>query len=201
MAHLIIGLTGGIGAGKSAVAKILADLGCVVASSDRDGRAALCDPVIRDTLVRWWGRSVLDDDGAVDRSAVAAIVFSDPEERRRLEALTHPWIEARRRVLFDSAAPDAPALVIDAPLLVEAGLDDECDVVLFVDAPRDVRLARLREDRGWDDDELTRREDSQLPLDVKRKRADHVVRNDGDLSELTARVRSILSETVESRRT
>jgi dephospho-CoA kinase len=193
----IIGLAGGIGAGKTAVAKALADLGCVVTHSDDDGRAALRDPEIRDTLVEWWGRDVLDADGHVDRGAVARIVFADDNERRRLENLTHPWIEARRLTQFEHAPEDAPALVIDAPLLFEAGLSDACDAVIFVDCPRNERLARVRATRGWDEEELKRREESQLPLDAKRSRADYVIRNVGDLAGMEAQVRTVLSEIVE----
>jgi dephospho-CoA kinase len=196
----VIGLAGGIGAGKSAVAAILAQMGCVVSHSDQEGRAALRDPVIRDTLVEWWGEEILDEMGEVDRRAVAQIVFRDPEQRRRLEALTHPWIRTRRDLLFKAAPPDTPALVIDAPLLFEAGLDRECDAVFFVDAPRQTRLERLQADRGWDEAELKRREDSQLPLDEKLNRADYVLRNDGDLSELAARIRTVVAELVETRR-
>jgi dephospho-CoA kinase len=165
----VLGLTGGIGAGKSTVAEFLAKMGCVISNSDAEGRAALREPVIRDTLVSWWGEAVLDDAGEIDRRAVAEIVFRDTEQRRRLEALTHPWIRARRDEQFAAAPPDTPALVIDAPLLIEAGLDRECDAVLFVDAPYELRLERLRRHRGWDESELKAREESQLPLDDKRK--------------------------------
>ena len=106
----IIGLSGGIGSGKSTVAELLARFGCVVTHSDLDGRAALRDPEIRDTIVEWWGSGVLDSEGQVDRSAVAAIVFTNPAERARLEALTHPWIEQRRREQWRSAPPDTPAV-------------------------------------------------------------------------------------------
>jgi len=196
----VIGLAGGIGSGKSAVADILEQLGCVVAHSDEVGRAALRDPAIRDELVAWWGETILDGAGEIDRSAVAAIVFADPAQRRRLEALTHPWIEAKRATQFAAAPPEAPALVIDAPLLFEADLDKKCDAVIFVDAPRQTRLNRLRSGRGWQEEDLRRREDSQLPLDVKRSRADYVIQNDGDLSDLVVQVRSTLSEIVASRR-
>ena len=192
----VIGLAGGIGSGKSAVAEILADLGCVVAHSDEMGRAALREEAIRDQLVAWWGEGILDEDGEIDRSAVARIVFADPEQRRRLEALTHPWIESRRAEQFAAAPPNTPALVIDAPLLFEAGLDERCDAVIFVDAERQVRLARLKAGRGWEEADLRRREDSQLPLDVKRSGADYVIQNDGNLSDLAAQVRLVLSQIV-----
>ena len=193
----VIGLAGGVGSGKSAVAGILRDLGCFVTDSDRDGRAALRDPEIRDELVRWWGRSILDPGGAVDRAAVARIVFTDAAERRRLEALSHPWIEARRREQWAAAPEDVAAFVIDAPLLFEAGLADSCDAVVFVEAAREKRLERVRI-RGWDDEELSRREESQMPLDEKRDRADYVVENNGDLDRLTEQVRRVLSEIVNS---
>ncbi len=196
----IIGLAGGIGGGKSAAAAVLADLGCVVARSDEAGRAALLDPAIRDALTSWWGPEVLDDSGEINRAAVARIVFNDPKQRKRLESLTHPWIHARRDELFVAAPDTAPALVIDAPLLFEVGLDEQCDAVLFVDSSREERLARLQTTRGWDEEELSRREDSQLPLDVKRSRADYVIQNDGDLSDLAVQVRRVVSEIVESRR-
>lgn len=196
----MIGLAGGIGSGKSAVAEILAGLGCVVAHSDEMGRAALREPAIRDQLVTWWGEGILDDGGEIDRSAVARIVFADPEQRRRLEALAHPWIESRRAEQFAAAPPDTPALVIDAPLLFEAGLDERCDAVIFVDAERRVRLSRLKAGRGWEEADLRRREDSQLPLDVKRSGADYVIQNDGTLSDLAAQVRLVLSQIVASHR-
>ena len=194
----IIGLAGGIGSGKSEVARILAELGCVVADSDALGREVLDEEAVREQLVGWWGDGILDDAGRIDRSAVARIAFGDPDERHRLERLTHPRIESGRKAIFDSAPADAPALVIDAPLLLEAGLETECDAVIFIDASRETRAGRVARTRGWDEGELRRREDSQLPLDVKRARADYVVENDGELSGLTDRVRRVLRDIVES---
>ncbi|MHC4129337.1 MAG: dephospho-CoA kinase [Planctomycetota bacterium] len=196
----VIGLAGGVGAGKSAVAAILSRLGCVVCNSDDLGRQALREPAIRTKLVGWWGREVLDEAGEIDRAAVAAIVFRRPEELQRLELLVHPWIEARRKALFEMAPADACALVIDAPLLFEAGLDAECDAVIFVDADRGTRLARVADGRGWDEQALGRREDSQLPLDEKRARSDYVVSNNGDLRALSEQVNRTLNEIVQNRR-
>jgi dephospho-CoA kinase len=195
----VIGLTGGVGAGKSTVAGMLADLGCVVVNSDELGRQALRDPAIRDQIVAWWGRSVLDASGEIDRSAIARIVFAAADERRRLEALVHPWIEARRKQVFASAPRDAPALVIDAPLLLEAGLDRECDAVIFVDAPLRQRQERVRRERGWNEGELARRELTQVSLDRKRSGAHHVVVNDGNLDALASKVRETLQEILRSR--
>jgi dephospho-CoA kinase len=196
----VIGISGGIGSGKTTVAKLLAELGCVVTHSDEDGRAALRDPQIRETIVAWWGRGVLDEHGEIDRSAVAHIVFDDPAQRTRLESLTHPWIETRRRERWASAPPGAPALVIDAPLLHEAGLDAVCDAIIYVQTDRSRRLGRVRDERGWDEAELLRREDSQMPLDEKRSKADYVVENDGDLESLAQQVHRILDEIVKKHR-
>ncbi len=187
---LVIGLAGGIGAGKSEVARLLAELGCVVVDSDVQARAALERPEVKETLRNWWGDRVLAPDGRVDRSAIASIVFKDPAQRERLEGLIHPLIKQRRAELVARAASaSAPGVVVDAPLLFEAGVDAECDAVIFVEAPREVRLRRVREARGWDEAELARREASQMPLEEKRRRSSAVVVNDGDTVALRARVR------------
>ncbi|MHC4218892.1 MAG: dephospho-CoA kinase [Planctomycetota bacterium] len=199
VARPVIGLAGGVGAGKSAVAAILSRLGCLVCNSDDLAREALRDPAIRTELVGWWDRDILDEAGEIDRAAVARIVFSRPVELKRLESLVHPWIEARRKALFEQAPVDACALVIDAPLLFEAGLDAECDAVIFVDADLETRLARVAEGRGWDEQELGKREDSQLPLDDKRARSDYVVSNNGDLRTLSEQVHRTLNEIIENR--
>jgi len=188
----VIGLAGGIGAGKSEVARILRELGCLVVDSDQLARAALLDPDIKRELVSWWGDGVLDEVGEINRSAVAHIVFADPAQRKRLEALTHPWIEEKRKEQFASADRSTCAYVIDAPLLFEAGVDHECDAVIFVDAPRQARLERVQKFRGWTAEELDRRESSQLSLDEKRSRADYVVENTGDLAALAAEVGKVL---------
>ncbi len=195
-----LGICGGIGSGKSTVAAILAELGCVVSDSDAVAREALLDGAIRDEIASWWGPGVLGESGEIDRGEVAKIVFARPRERRRLESLVHPWIETRRRALFEQAPPDARALVIDAPLLFEAGLDEECDAVLFVDTDRDRRVARLTGSRGWNEAELTKREKSQFSLDDKRARADYFVINNGDLDELSEQVRRILNELTQPHR-
>lgn len=188
----MIGLVGGIGSGKSLVGSMLAELGCLVCHSDELARAALADPAIRDELVRLWGRSVLDASGAIDRRAVAQVVFADPTERKRLESIVHPWIESARRRMFAAAPPGTRALVLDAPLLLEVGLQRECDAIVFVDSPKADRLRRLAGSRGWDAAELDRREAAQWPLDRKRAAAHHVVVNAGDVPALRSEVQKAL---------
>lgn len=176
----IVGLAGGIGSGKSAVARILAQRGAVVSDSDAQARALLRERGIADILTRWWGTSILGADKLPDRASVAALVFADATQRKRLEGLIHPILHSQRRAAILAASkthPQTPLFVIDAPLLFEAGLDKECDAVIFVDAPRSTRLARVAASRGWDENQLARREAAQLPLDAKRKRSAFVIEN------------------------
>lgn len=189
---VVIGIAGGIGSGKSAVAAAFADLGCVVIDSDREAKAALDRPEVRDELVRWWGASVLSPEGRIDRKAVAAIVFAQPAERQRLEALVHPLVRRSRASMIRRAA-GARAVIVDAPLLFEAGVDKECDAVVFVDAPREARLARVQS-RGWDEAELDRRESAQIPLDVKRAKSTLLIDNAGPPEALRAQVEAALAQ-------
>jgi len=191
----IIGLVGGIGSGKSTVAGMLRDMGCVVADSDQFARASLRDPAIRPQLVEWWSDSILDPaTGEIDRRKVAAIIFADPAQRKRLEGLTHPWIEQRRRELFAKSAEGTPAFVIDAPLLLEAGLARECDAIIFIDAPPHLRSSRVEANRHWTHQQWESREAAQMPLDEKRRMADHVLVNSGDLNDLRANVARTLQQ-------
>ncbi len=190
----ILGLVGGIGAGKSEVARVFAELGCVVSDSDGLAREALQREDVRRTLVEWWGPDVLDDAGRIDRRAVGAIVFRDREQRTRLEGLTHPVIKAARAAQIAGATRDGvPVVVVDAPLLFEAGVDAECDAVAFVDAPEAVRRERVSA-RGWDPGELARREGAQMSLELKRAKSEYVIENAGSRSELRNRVESLLRE-------
>ena len=190
----VIGLVGGVGSGKSAVARAFEKLGCVVSDSDKAVREVLARPEVVDTLVCWWGEGILDSEKQVDRKKVADRVFKDPFERRRLEALVHPLVRENRGDLIARArSSGAKGVVVDAPLLFEAGVDAECDAVVFVDAKRSVRLGRVREHRGWDEAELDRRENAQMPLEEKRRRSDHVLPNNGTLDELESRAAKLLA--------
>ena len=191
---LVLGLIGGIGAGKSAVAAALSRRGFQVIDSDKEAKAALDLPHVRDQLVAWWGNDILAADARVDRSKVATIVFGDPAQRRRLEELVHPIVKGTRAQMVARArAQHMRGVVVDAPLLLEAGVDKECDAVLFVDAPFEQRLERVKSTRGWTEEELRRRESAQTPLEEKRRRADETIVNDADLSTLERRVDEALA--------
>ena len=191
----VIGIAGGIGSGKSFIARLFGELGCAVIDSDAQVKAAYRDQVVRDALRSWWGDEVLLADGEINRQAIARRVFTNDAERRRLEGLIHPWVALARRREMEDAAADAQAVgyVWDTPLLFEAGLDAECDAVVFVEAPPDQRLRRVRESRGWDEAELLRREKSQWPLDKKRRLSHDVVTNTADADAARGQVREALS--------
>lgn len=190
---LIIGLTGGVGAGKSTVAGLLAELGCVVYDADEEVSHALADPDLKRAIASRWGPEVLDRLGAVDRRALAQRVFADERERRALEGLVHPRLgQARQRALEQAVEAGAPAVVYDAPLLVEAGLDRECDALIFIESPLEARLERVRAARGWSQKDLQEREAAQIPLARKRDVSQYVVVNDADLDRLRAQTRATL---------
>lgn len=191
---VILGLVGEIGAGKSTVASILRDLGCVVYDADKESRRVFLLDEVQSTMRSWWGDRVVNGDARVDRALVGTIVFSESSERERLEGLIHPRLaDARRSARSRAAQSGAPACVIDAPLLFEAGLDAECDAVVCVTAPRGERVSRVSK-RGWDATELERRESAQLPIDQKCARADVVLCNDGTLGELRESVEKALEK-------
>ncbi len=175
---IIIGLVGGIGSGKSFVASCFAKLGCPVSDSDSQVRDLLAQPHIASQLAQWWGTGVLLPNGGANRKAIADIVFTDAVQRIRLEQFIHPKLKSMREALIASAHASAkPAVVIDAPLLLEAGLAPECDALIFVDASLSQRQARVAS-RGWNAQELLRREAAQMPLQEKRARCGYIVISD-----------------------
>jgi len=193
----VIGVVGAPGSGKSAVAAVLGERGGLVIDADQIARAALSEPEVVRQLVDWWGPGVVDaQTQAIARRAVAAIIFSDTEAKSRLEALIHPKVAVERSRLHAQAAeaPSVRFVVEDVPLLMETGLDSSCDAVIFVDADRAVRQRRVMDSRGWDAEELARREASQLPLDTKRRCADHLLQNHGSRADLEMAVDGVLHQ-------
>lgn len=189
---VVIGLLGGVASGKSLVAAELARLGAGVLDADRAGHEVLQMPHIKDAVRERWGPSVFGTDGEIDRSLLAGIVFgpppSGPRERHFLQRLTHPEIgRVLSRQIDHMADSGKRAAVLDAPLLLEAGWDKVCNVLVFVEAPRWLRLSRALA-RGWTEAEFSAREEAQQSLGVKRSRADVVVDNSGDLEQTRAQV-------------
>ena len=165
-----IGLTGGIASGKSTVATMFSRLGASVLDADRFGHEVLNEEDVKKQIIVTWGNGVFDN-GEVDRKALAKIVF-DPvagqKQLTKLEEITHPKIKARILTEIQAAKiGNVIAVVLDAPLLFEAGWDEICDELVFVKTTRELRLARVKK-RGWSEDELLKREQRQMDVFQKR---------------------------------
>lgn len=185
---LRVGLTGGIGSGKSAVSSRLAARGAVVIDSDvlaREVVAKGTDGLAE--VVKAFGNDVLTAEGALDRPALGRLVFGDETARRRLEAIIHPRVRARAAEI-EAESPVSAIVVHDIPLLVETGQADRFDLVLVVDAPVDVQLERLAAERGLTDAEAKQRIASQATRADRLAVADLVVENSGTLTDLDRRI-------------
>jgi dephospho-CoA kinase len=190
----IIGITGGIGSGKSTIATMFGELGCLVISSDQQIQQAYQDPAIISQLLKWWGDGVLQADGKLNKRKISDIVFGDPQQRKRLEELLHPRVAHLRDKQMNEAGRQnqIKAIIWDTPLLFEAGLEKGCDAVVFVDLPLAQRLERVARDRGWDEAELHRREKSQWSLDKKKEISDYIIDNTADADYVRGQVREVL---------
>jgi dephospho-CoA kinase len=186
-----VGLTGGIASGKSTVSAILAELGAVVIDAD-----ALAREVVQrgtpglEAVVAEFGPEVLTPEGDLDRPAMGAIVFADPDARRRLEAIIHPLVH-RRGAELEAAAPADAVVVHDIPLLAEGGRAGSFDAVIVVDAPPDLQVARMVADRGWTREDAEARIAAQASRKDRLAIATHVVDNTGSLADLRVQVEAI----------
>jgi dephospho-CoA kinase len=188
---VVIGLLGGIAAGKSTVAAAFAAHGLCHVDADRHARAVVEEPAVLAELRAAFGAEIVGAAGQLDRARLAARVFADAAARRRLEAITHPPIRAAITAEIDEALARGQSVLLDAPLLLEGGLIDRCDVVVFVHANPASRAARARA-RGWTDAELERRQQAQAPLAAKRARAAFAIDNDGPLDATRRQVDDLL---------
>ena len=187
----VFGLVGGVASGKSLVAACFRDLGALVLDGDKAGHKVLTEPAVIEQLRYWWGDTIVNADGSINRQAVGRIVFAPEggDDLRRLEGISHPRIEAqfRREIKTAHDAGNIPAVVLDAALLFDGGWDKLCDVVIFVSVPREIRLKRAAA-RGWSDSDLLAREARQLPLDEKRHKSGYVIDNSGTPDETRQQV-------------
>jgi len=177
------------------VADEFARRGARVVSGDALAHQALRQPEVRDQVAARWGPQILNAQGEVERRRLGAIVFADPEERRALEALLHPWI--RERIVRDlreaQADPKVPLVVLDAAIMLEAGWSSICDRLVYVEAPPALRRQRVAQQRGWTAQEVEARERAQMPLTEKAARADHVLDNSDSLEHLSRQVDDLLT--------
>jgi len=186
--HFVIGLTGNIASGKSAVAAMLAEWGAEVIDADRVAHETLEGDPERSAVVARFGPGVQRPDGSIDRAALGRIVFADRSALADLEAILHP--ATRRRILERAARSAAPVVVIEAIKLLEGPLVDVVDAVWVVTAPRSERINRLVKTRHMARDEAERRVDAQNPESDKVRRADVVLDNSGSLEDLRRRARA-----------
>ncbi len=189
---LRVGLTGNIAAGKSTVADTWRRIGVTVVDADQLARRAVepGTPALA-AILGQWGPAVVAG-GELDRAALRRIVFADPASRARLEEIVHPAVGALRHEAYRAAEQRGEAAAVaDVPLLFEVGMADEFGVVVLVEAPEAVRLERLVRDRGLDADEARRMIAAQMPSELKRARADHVLPNTGTIGDLEDRARAL----------
>ena len=192
---LRIGLTGGIGSGKSTVSALLAARGAVIVDADRIAREVV-EPGTPGLarVVETFGEQVLAADGSLDRAALAAVVFADPEARRQLDGIVHPLVRARASELAAAAPPDA-VVVNDVPLLVETGQASSYDLVLVVEADPETRVSRLVQ-RGLTAEDARARMEAQASDGQRRAVADVVLDNSGTPEELAEQVDRFWAERV-----
>jgi len=194
----VIGVVGGIGSGKSLAASIFVELGCALIDADAIGHALLEQPDIKDALRRLWGGDVFDTEGHADRAAVGRIVFDDPKALAALNGLLHPKMRQRMKEQIADAMvdPAVAGVVIDAAVLFEAGWNDLCDCVVYIEAPVPLRLERVAAARGWDKSEVARRERLQINLDKKRQMCDYIISNHASNSHLSEAIRLLFQRIV-----
>jgi dephospho-CoA kinase len=185
-----VGLTGGIGAGKSEALAAFERRGIPVLSTDTVAHDILDDEQVREAVVERWGAEIAPE-GRVDRDRVGEIVFADRDELAWLESVTHPRVGAKVLQWRQGLGPEVEVAVVEVPLLFEAAMEEAFDATLAVVADDGVRDARLRE-RGQTG--LAGREDRQLDQAEKERRADHVIRNDASLEELDREVKKMIDE-------
>ncbi|MDX1568095.1 MAG: dephospho-CoA kinase [Longimicrobiales bacterium] len=193
---LHVGLTGSVASGKSTVAGMWREAGVPVVSADDLARRVVEPGTVGlRRVVEEFGEEVLEEDGSLDRAALRNRIFRNEEDRRRLEEILHPLIaEHRSRWMEEVEGKGASLAVAEIPLLFEAGLEEDFDVVVVVDAPREERLRRLVEDRGLAEDEALRMMDAQMDADEKRSRADFVLDNGAGIPELRTAAGALLAQ-------
>ena len=189
-----VGLTGGVASGKSTVSAILAELGAVVIDADQLAREVVAPGTEGlAEVVAAFGEGVLTAEGELDRPAMGAIVFADPEKRRALESIIHPRVRARAAEI-EAAAPPGAVVVHDIPLLAETGQGNGFDAVVVVDVPAGVQVERMTGIRGMTREDAQARIGAQATREQRRAIATYVIENTGSLEDLRTEVERVLDE-------
>jgi dephospho-CoA kinase len=191
----IIGILGGIGSGKSTVAEMFGSLGCKVIDADAMAHAVLDRPDLLSELAARWGPSVRDVRGRADRNRISKIVFSEKQELDFLNQQVHPRVleQTERMIDLYQADPDAAAIVLDMPLLLEVGWEKKCDFLVFVECSTEKRCHRIAKNAKMDPDQIKNRENFQISLDKKEEKAHYTVNNNSDKSDVAEQVAQIFS--------
>lgn len=192
---LVVGLTGNIASGKSTVARLLSERGATIIDADVLARRTI-DPgtPAHAAIAERWGNAVVAADGSIDREALRHVVFRSPQELEALNNIVHPHVRAMRDELVDQARARGDQIVVcDIPLLFERGLAADFDRIVLVDAPRELRLERLVRERKLSHADAMEMIAAQMPSELKRARANHVIDNTSTLQALSERVEEIWS--------
>jgi dephospho-CoA kinase len=192
---LLVGLTGGLGAGKSTVAAMLAERGAIVVDADDLARQAL-EPGTRafQQVCDLFGDEVVTPSGELDRGALAARVFGDQDARRALESITHPEVFRMLAETVEARRGTDHVVVFDAPLIIETGFHEASDVVVVVSAETERQIERVARSRGMPEDQARARIAAQIPVEQREALADVVIHNDGDLGSLERQVEALWAD-------
>ena len=197
----IIGLLGGMCAGKTTAAKEFAKLGCAVINADEITHQLLDEKDVRSKIVKVFGKEILDEKGTIDRHQLANRVFGDKDKLSKLTGVLHPKVMAKVEELIArfEKVPAARAIVLDIPLLLEVGWEKKCDYVIFIDCKPQIRLERAKKMGIFDADQLKIRENLQISLDKKKLIADNVINNNSDISGLSKQIACLFSSIMDKR--
>lgn len=189
----IVGIVGGIGSGKSTIAKIFKNLGAEIIDADKLCHQLLNNKIIRDKIADIWPNAVGDDLWEIDRARLAKIVFSKKENIERLNKILHPVVigKIKERISGIKRKKQNDIVVIDAALLEESMLSSLCNIIVFVNTKMSLRKKRCKEARDWDESEIRRREEFQIPVEIKKRRAQFIINNDNPKSNAIEQVHNL----------
>lgn len=194
----IVGILGGIGSGKSSVVRKVKDLRLRIIDADKIGHELLANRDIQSQLRASFGDEIFLDQNTVSRAALANAVFGNDQTKtsalENLNRILHPAIRREIHSQIQSTPSTFDAVILDAALLLEVGWEVFCQRLIFIDTPKPIRELRVRENRNWEPDELSRREASQLPVAEKKKRAHFVVDNSGTIDVAAEQMTTILTK-------
>jgi len=194
----VIGILGGICAGKSTVANEFAKLGCKVIDADKIAHELLEENAVRDKIVRLFGQTILGQENKIDHKKLAEIAFSNEQKLLLLNGIIHPFVLDRTEELIEQYQREnnVPAIVLDMPLLVEVGWQNHCEHLIFVDCDKKIRQERAKKMGIFEENQIKIRENFQISLDNKRALADNKIDNNSGLSALVRQVIDIFSTIV-----